>query len=227
MRMSLELDHVFICVEPGAPEAEELVRFGLREGSPNTHPGQGTACRRFPLLNAMIELIWVSDPLEAQSELTRPTLLWERWSGRRSGASPFGVCLRPAEKRKQPAVSGVMSTGAPFPGWTYNPGYLPEPLAFLIGEASLTEPMWVFMDFMRRSQRELHFVEHPNGIREITSLVLNTPAAFESAASRLVEADGVFSARLAPEPFLEIEFDSWQRNRSHDFRPRLPIVFHF
>jgi len=37
--MHLELDHLFFCTEPGAPEVDELVRFGLREGAPNTHPG--------------------------------------------------------------------------------------------------------------------------------------------------------------------------------------------
>jgi len=30
--MRIELDHVFVCTAPGAPEAEEFVRFGLREG---------------------------------------------------------------------------------------------------------------------------------------------------------------------------------------------------
>jgi hypothetical protein len=40
----------------GAPEAEALLRVGLREGAGNTHPGQGTACRRFFFENAYLEL---------------------------------------------------------------------------------------------------------------------------------------------------------------------------
>ena len=60
-RLRIELDHLFVCTAPGAPEAEELVRFGLREGPPNRHPGQGTANRRFAFANTMIELLWVSD----------------------------------------------------------------------------------------------------------------------------------------------------------------------
>ena len=51
--MAIELDHLFVCTAPGAPEAEELIRFGLREGPPNQHPGQGTACHRFSFANAM------------------------------------------------------------------------------------------------------------------------------------------------------------------------------
>src|SRR5258707_15698256 len=88
-RMRIELDHVFVCTAPGAPEAEEFVRFGLREGPPNRHPGQGTANRRFAFANAMIELLWVDEAEEAQSECSRRTQLWERWSGRESRASPF------------------------------------------------------------------------------------------------------------------------------------------
>jgi len=45
--MAIELDHLFICVSIRAPEADRLAAFGLTEGTPNTHPGQGTACRRF------------------------------------------------------------------------------------------------------------------------------------------------------------------------------------
>lgn len=58
--MQIELDHLFVCTNPGAPEAEKLVRFGLHEGPPNQHPGQGTANCRFVFANAMIELLWVS-----------------------------------------------------------------------------------------------------------------------------------------------------------------------
>ena len=107
--MALELDHVFICCSPDAPEADALVRFGLLEGSSNMHPGQGTANRRFFFRNAYLELLWVSNPAEARSEQTRHTRLWERWSSRASGACPFGVIFRPTGA--QPA--------APFETWSY------------------------------------------------------------------------------------------------------------
>ena len=42
-----EVDHVFVWVDVGAPAADQLVSFGLTEGDPNVHPGQGTANRRF------------------------------------------------------------------------------------------------------------------------------------------------------------------------------------
>jgi hypothetical protein len=106
-RMRIDLDHLFVCTAPGALEAEELVRFGLREGPSNQHPGQGTANRRFASSNAMIEFLWVSDAQEAQSEGPRRTLLWERWSGREGETSPFGVTASKTHATFRNRRSGV------------------------------------------------------------------------------------------------------------------------
>src|SRR5690349_6519033 len=123
--MDFELDHLFVCVsEGGGPEADGLGRLGLAEGEPNTHPRQGTACRRFVFANAFLELVWVSNPAEAQAEQTRRLGLWERWAGRSAGTCPFGVCLRP---------SGEGVDTPPFLAWRYRPSYLPEPLCFHVG----------------------------------------------------------------------------------------------
>ena len=102
--MMVELDHMFVWTGVGAPEADRLVTFGLSEGAPNTHPGQGTACRRFFFSNAMLELLWVHDEREARSPLGAPTQLWEQWSS--AGYSPFGIFVRQSERRAttRPAV---------------------------------------------------------------------------------------------------------------------------
>src|SRR5215472_1614210 len=214
--MVMELDHLFVCTALGAPEAEQLVQFGLREGPPSQHPGQGTANRRFAFVNAMIELLWVSDAAEAQSDGARHTLLWERWSGREGHASPFGICLRPSDSH---------TTEPPFPAWEYRPPYLPEPLCYHIGEAGVEEPMWVYLSFMRRAQREQWFSDHPVGIREITGLTLVTPAPLRSAVSQAIVENGILTTRGGARSLLEIEFDGSLRNQTVDFRPHLPFVF--
>lgn len=66
--VTLELDHIFIMCAAGAPEAVALARLGVNEGSGNTHPGQGTACRRFFFQNQYLELVCVCDPDEARNE---------------------------------------------------------------------------------------------------------------------------------------------------------------
>jgi hypothetical protein len=214
--MNIELDHLFVCAAPEAPEAEELVRFGLREGPPNRHPGQGTANRRFAFRNAMIELLWVSDAKEVQSECPRRTLLWERWTGRQGEASPFGICLRPVDSQ---------NTEPPFPAWEYRPSYLPDPLVMHIGEAGVEEPMWIYQGSLRRVDREQRFVEHPVGIREITSLTLTTPVPLRSAVSQSMVESGILSTQKGPKSLLEIGFDGNRRREIVDFRPHLPLVF--
>jgi hypothetical protein len=47
--------------------AARLSAFGLSEGTPNMHPGQGTPCRRFYFQNAYLELVWVSSEVEIQT----------------------------------------------------------------------------------------------------------------------------------------------------------------
>jgi hypothetical protein len=138
--VTAELDHVFLCTSPDAPEAGCLSAFGLTEGTPNVHPGQGTASRRFFFWNAYLELLWVSNPVEAQSETTRPTRLWERWQGKDQGTCPFGIGLRPGVGENQKP---------PFATWEYRPAYLPAPLRIEVGMNCelLTEPFLFFLPF--------------------------------------------------------------------------------
>ena len=213
--MNFELDHLFICTSLGAPEGDRLIEFGFSEGTPNQHPGQGTANRRFSFMNAMIELLWVSNPAEAQSQNTQRTLLWKRWSGRNAGASPFGICLRPTHPQTpQP----------PFPGWKYKPEYLPPTLALHIAEAGIQEPMWIYMDFTQRSHREHHFAEQANGAREITALTLTTPTPLHSLAAQKDQEEGILQVKPGSHSLLEIELDKNRQKKRIDLTPALPIV---
>jgi hypothetical protein len=147
--MSCEFDHVFICVSVGGKEAGVVASFGLNEGRPNVHPGQGTACRRFFFANSYLELLGVSDEGEAQSELIQRTRLWERWRGRSSGFCPFGLGLR---------SKGQYKENPPFSTWEYRLPYLPEQLNLHVATNSdlLTEPMLF----------QLSSAVRPNGYRE-------------------------------------------------------------
>ena len=215
--MRIELDHVFICTAPGAPEAEEFIRFGLREGSPNRHPGQGTANRRFAFANAMIELLWVDDGEEAQSDCSRRTQLWERWSSREGNASPFGICVRPVFSEYR----------SPFPAWKYRPSYLPDRSLCISAKLGLRSRC----GFTLASCNGLIV---NSGLQNILlafvrSLprTLTTPAPLRSVASQSMVEIGILSSQDGPESLLEIEFDGSGRKEIADFRPHLPIVFQF
>jgi hypothetical protein len=217
-----ELDHLFIWADVGGPEAERLVAFGLTEGAPNAHPGQGTACRRFFFRNAYLELLWVQDPAQAQSEAVAPTRLWSRWAERRSSASPFGLGLRPA----QPRTGGV-----PFPSWEYRPVYLPAPLAIHVGrDVPLSEPFWFYLGFARRPDdpgwTTRQPLEHAAGFGEVTGVRLTGPGLGNpSEAGRSVARLAAVELGHASYPLAEIAFDGGRQGRNEDFRPVLPIVF--
>jgi hypothetical protein len=107
----------------------------------------------------------------------------------------------------------------------YRPVYLPDPLSMQIGEAGIEEPMWIYLSFMRRAQREGWFTEHPIGVREITRLTLTTPMPLRSNASQKIIENGVLATRTRATSLLEIEFDGHRRKEHADFRPHLPVIF--
>ncbi len=218
-----ELDHVFICTDIGAPAADQLIDFGLTEGAPNVHPGQGTANRRFFFHNAMFELIWVHNPEEAQNATTRPLHLWEQWDGRHGSALPFAICLRP----RHPSTEEL-----PFNTWAYTPAYVPSPLVVHVGANSdlLAEPMLFYMAFGRRPDQAgaREPLQHATGFREITSLRLQYPQSVPpSATLRAVLEMEMIAVRTGTPALLEIGFDGETQGQSMDFRPGLPLVLHW
>jgi hypothetical protein len=214
----MEIDHIFICVRPGAPEAEALARFGLVEGSGNAHPGQGTANRRFFFDNAFIELLWLADAAEANSEATRPTMLFQRLTGEAAQVSPFGLCFRPSGGEKR----------APFPSWQYRPAYLPPGLAVDVADAPAAEPMWFFLAFGGRpdaaAPARRQPLQRPGGLRQITSLRLTSPGRGAASPAMAAAAAAGVEVREGAGHLLEIGFDHETAGRAHDFRPALPLL---
>jgi hypothetical protein len=221
--MSIELDHFFICTDVGAPEADRLVEIGLIEGTPNRHPGQGTASRRFFFENAFLELVWVENSTEARSDSVRRTGLWERWSGRNGVALPFGVGFRP---------KAASETILPFQSWEYRPPYLPAPLAIHMAENSeiATEPLLFFLSFGRRpdiadpARRQPR--DHPAGVRTVTRLVVKGKElqAASDIAIATMQACQLLHLASGNENLLEVEFDCAKQARTIDLRPALPLL---
>lgn len=220
--MAFELDHLFICTDSDAPVGDRLVSFGLTEGTPHIHAGQGTANRRFFFRNSMLELLWIHSPEEAQSETTRSTHLWERWRDRNQQACPFGFCLRPAED----------STAAlPFSTWSYRPTYLPEALDIAIGTNAnvLTEPMLFYLSFRKRqdayAETERQPLEHGLGLSEMTRVTFVSPYANHCSPELKALVDyNLIQLRQGETYRLELGFDGEKQGKSVDFRPDLPLI---
>jgi hypothetical protein len=215
--MSAAVDHVFVCCSVGGPEAEALVRLGLREGTANTHPGQGTACRRFFFANAYLELLWVSDPQEAQAASVLPTKLWQRWSQRGQGACPFGIVLRPPVEEVDPQP--------PFVSWSYRPSYMPSGVAIDVArDTPLTDPEFFYVRLRRdRSRAAQEPVEHDLPIRSLTGITVWRPASRGSDAAKALQAAGLMVLLDADEYLMELSFDEASLG-SADLRPMLPLA---
>jgi hypothetical protein len=211
------VDHVFICCSAGGPEAEALTRLGLKEGSANTHPGQGTACRRFFFANAYLELLWVGDPMEARSEAVLPARLWERWSKRGDAACPYGIVFRPADD--------TTDVRAPFESWSYEPQYVPPGLAIDIARSTpLTGPEFFYLGFQRgRARSGLEPVGHELPMESLTAVTVWRPAGGDSQVARALEAAGLVAFHDADDYLLELRFDDANSGRA-DLRPALPLT---
>jgi hypothetical protein len=216
--MSAVVDHVFICTAVGAPGAGKLIEFGLREGLPNRHPGQGTACRRFFFRNAMLELLWVEDAAEVQSEPARRTGLWERWSAGGHGISPFGIILRPA------ARSG---SEIPFASWAYRPKFMADVVLQIASGTQPQEPMWCYLASGRPEEAPAGTrqpLEHPVGLQDMTAVRIFGPPLDGAAVTVAMARAGYILWQADAEHLLELEFDGNQRGNRADFRPDLPLV---
>lgn len=217
MALLYELDHLFICVSIGAPEAQRLISFGFTEGSANTHPGQGTANRRFFFHNAMIELLFVTDAAEAAAPSVRRTGLLERWQKRHTTASPFGFCLRPGPE-------AIADQAAPFSAWAYEPSYASSPIYVGTNSLRVEEPLLFYLPFGHKPERGEQPLRHAVGFEEITALRLHGPsgAQVSSELSAVIET-GVVELGKPGEPLLEVGFDGEKTGKSDGFGGELPL----
>jgi len=208
--MSLLLHHIFVLTSVGAPEAELLLDAGLVEGSPNTHPGQGTANRRFFFESGFLELLWIHDEHEAQSPLVAPTKLWDRWVERGGSANPFGLCFSSSDE----AVSVL-----PFPVWVYRPGYLSDNRAILFADnLPLSEPEVFVLNWPQdQSSPKTEPMRHPLGLCAMRSVSVGLPNPTSVSSSlRAIRDAGLVEVHYSATPELVIEFTSEKALR-HSF----------
>ena len=216
---TLELDHVFICIDDPAESQRLLSDAGFQLGRRGTHKGQGTAnaCAFFD--NAYLELLWRHDDQELQSEAVRPVALWERVRWRETGACPFGIAVRPG------------SDDLPIETWAYEAPFLPdganipivtprflcqEPLLFLslVSQAPITLPS--------ESRPPL---EHRGQNRRLTGVIVHGPKPSRlSAGLRYFCGLNVLTLDRAEEAHLELVWDGGASGESCDFRPFVPLV---
>ena len=211
--LTFKLDHFLILTEFDAPLADKLISLGFREGSANTHPGQGTSNRRFYFENSMFEFLWLHDQQEAKSGPGRGLQFVERHFD--PGASPFGLIFSPLSEA---------DIDPPFDGWRYEPDYLDPPLYLHVADNSteFQEPLLVFMPFVTKNMQPKD--EPLNG--KITEICITCPVDNPSAVlTKAAHAEGL-TVKYGNEHLLEVFCES-AASGTFDMRPDLPVILHF
>ena len=210
--MTIELDHFFILTGPGAPQAELLSEIGLIEGTPNDHPGQGTANRRFFFADSMLELAYVQDTNEAVNGPGSRLRIAERAAN--AGTSPFGIVVRASQE----------SALEPFPGWCYRPDYLENGKYFHIGENSglLEEPLCIYVPFKLPAATGQPLPADP--FTSVTEICISVPVSHPSVVLETLAQCERISLRLNEPHRLEIVFNQGKQGNFRDLRPDLPLL---
>jgi hypothetical protein len=212
--MGFELDHFLVAVPHPESGTDALRDAGFTEGPSQDHPGQGTASRGVFFENAYLELIWLTDRMEADSDAIKRTRLGERTEPG-STACPFGIALRGREG---------LETPLPFGTWEYRPPYVPEGTFIPVGENSedLREPLLFLLPW--RTEPGWETPDHPNGTRRVTclSIILEDGAPDSDARGALIGA-GIANISTGPTPFMEVEVDAGRSGKTLDLCPEIPL----
>lgn len=211
----MQLDHVFIITKPGAEVADKFTGIGLREGTSNSHPGQGTANRRFFLNDFTIELLFISDTDEALNGAGKDLRIHERSQNRE--ASPFGIVVRVDDPTSAPT----------FPNWLYFPDYFHGKMCFHVGENStlLNEPLCICMPPSLPKARNVPD-ELVNWELKLTQLEISTTAAHPSPTLKKIQMEGV-TIRYNEAHHMTLTFNNGQTGMRKDLNPDIPLSIYW
>jgi hypothetical protein len=208
----MRLHHAFILTKPGAPEAEALIQLGMQEGASNTHPGQGTANRRFFFADFGLELAYFTDVDEARDGPGRVIQSLNRVEA--TDGSPLGLVFR---------ATGESDVDS-FPGFPYQPEYFDEGQYFIVGSNAdvLREPTCVLMpaNLPRRPPQDMSGSPFEN----VTSVRVTTPAKTMSPVLATASQVERVDVQTGHDHLLEVEFGAGEKDEMYDLRPELPLV---
>ena len=218
---ALEVDHMFIMVPARAPVMEALAAAGFRvRPDSGVHEGIGTASFGIAFANAYLELVWIVDSADFARS---PFGLAQRLAATPRG-SPFGIGLRqasghldalPFETSSYQAEWMLPGAASEIAAWT---GDVREPAVLVVA------PPMTWLATLEEFPAILERLPHPNGIRELTRVLVAGPGLpVESAVSRALVRKGLVEFVRGPDHHLELFFDHGA-GRNWDFRPTLPLV---
>ena len=210
--MTIQLDHIFVLVGPGAPEADALLSAGMLEGPANEHPGQGTANRRFFFTNFTLEFLFVHDLAEAMNGPAKGLKLVERAID--VAGSPFGLVSR--------VIQGVEIPN--FPAWKYFPEYFAQDMCFFVGDNSdnFDEPLCICMPPALPKPKKAPAPS--NSGWSLTELQISIPGSTASPALSAFGECDLVTIRYNEDHRMTLILNNASTGNIKNFMPDLPLV---
>ncbi len=206
----MDIDHIFIFSDNYGEEANQLVEFGLIEGSSRVHPGQGTANRKFYFHNFFLEILWVVDENDIQNKTTSITKLWDRSQYNLNGYSRFGLCVE----------NTVLSIPLFQHCKHYYPKYLPENISIeFIENGSNPSLPWTFRTpFANSAKKSNEPRNHNCDLKTLTKAIFEVKAQNEEIAfiSQFEDVPGIDFIR-SERIHLTLEFDHLHQKKEQTF----------
>ena len=206
----MKVDHIIIFSDNQGREADELISFGLMEGSSRIHPGQGTRNRKFYFKNFFLEIVWVSNESEITNERTSQTRLWERCNYKATGSSPFGLCLQNTED-----INDLFEDC-----FKYQPIYLPGGTTFdiITNEENPHLPWACRVPVASDKYISDEPTTHSRGIQSLTRVKFGIRGMnYQSRFVESLSSDSVLEFENHEDHHLILEFDSIKSGQSKTF----------
>jgi Glyoxalase-like domain len=196
----MDIDHIFIFTDDNGKVADQLIEFGLSEGSSRVHVGQGTTNRKFYFSNFFLEILWVHNHNETKSALIEPTGLWQRANFKENNFSPFGLCLVNTDETN-PLFENA---------YQYQPEYFPQGLSIDILKND-TQPNlpWTFrLPFKGQKKNESEPIKHENRLQFLTKTTFQYELNIENQFLRFFEDEKTIEFIKADKTWLNLTFDN-------------------
>jgi Glyoxalase-like domain len=202
-------DHIFIFTNDQGKVADQLVEFGLKEGSNRVHAGQGTTNRKFYFKNFFLEILWVYDETEINSELIKPIGLWQRAAYHSNEFSPFGLCIVNTDETDKLFENA----------FKYQPVYFPEGMTIdiLKNEHQPNFP-WTFrLPFKGQKKNETEPTNHENGIVELTKIEFCVEKSYDENFTKSFLGQEKINFTQSDKTWLNLTFDNAKQGLKKDF----------
>ncbi len=212
----MQIDHLFIFSPINGEEANELVDFGLVEGSHRIHPGQGTRNRKFYFDNFFLEIVWVHDEEEIRRPATVEAGLWQRAQFMDNGSSPFGMALVDS------GDGDVLFSRAHI----YEPQFFDKGVEVLPHEDRPYLP-WMFRQNYSGAYYAGEPKDHMPPLHQLTKATFGIPDVAKAMdIIRHFDGSNQIDFEAHKQQHLTLEFDSAGSCESHTFT-RLPLTLRY